>query len=59
MPVMDALKNINAFDKNAKVIMISAMGQETVVRKAIILGAIGFVVKLFNQETITKAFNKL
>ena len=62
MPVMDgleALKNIKAFDKNAKVIMISAMGQETIVREAIISGAIGFVIKPFIQETITKAFSKL
>jgi len=62
MPIMDgleALKNIKAFDKNAKVIMISAMGQETIVREAIMLGAIGFVIKPFIQETITKAFSKL
>ena len=62
MPVMnglEALKNIKAFDKNAKIIMISAMGQETIVREAIILGAIGFVIKPFNQQTIAKAFSKL
>jgi len=62
MPVMDgleALKGIKEFDKNAKIIMISAMGQETIVRQAIILGAIGFVIKPFNQQTITKAFSKL
>lgn len=61
MPVMDgleALKNIKAFDKNAKVIMISAMGQETIVREAIMLGAMGFVIKPFTQETISKAFIK-
>ncbi|MBU3199065.1 response regulator [Clostridium estertheticum] len=61
MPIMDglaALKNIKAFDKNAKVIMISAMGQESIVREAIISGAMGFVIKPFTQETITKAFSK-
>jgi two-component system, chemotaxis family, chemotaxis protein CheY len=62
MPVMDgleALKNIKALDKNAKVMMISAMGQETIVREAVMSGAVGFVIKPFNEETITKAFNKL
>lgn len=62
MPVMDgieALEHIKAIDKNAKVIMISAMGQESIVRKAIILGATGFIVKPFNEETIVKVFKKL
>ncbi|WP_026882779.1 response regulator [Clostridium akagii] len=62
MPVMDgieALKQIIAFDKNAKIMMISALGQQTIVRQAVILGAVGFVVKPFNEETIIKAFNKL
>jgi two-component system chemotaxis response regulator CheY len=62
MPVMDgleALKGIKAFDKNAKVIMISAMGQEAIVREAVMSGAIGFLIKPFNEETIVKAFSKL
>src|SRR5471030_883922 len=55
MPVMDgleALKQIKAIDKSAKIMMISAMGQETIVREAVILGAVGFVIKPFNEETI-------
>lgn len=62
MPVLDglgALKQIKAFDKNAKIIMISAMGQETIVREAVISGAVGFIVKPFNEETIVKVFKKL
>ncbi len=62
MPVMDgleALKQIMAFDKNAKVMMISALGQETIVRQAVIAGAVGFVIKPFNEETIIKAFKNL
>lgn len=62
MPIMDgieALTKIKAFDKNAKVMMISALGQETVVRKAVIAGALGFVIKPFNEEIIMKVFNKL
>lgn len=62
MPVMDgidALKGIKAIDKSATVIMISSMGQERIVRDAIICGAIGFVIKPFNEETVIKAFSKL
>ncbi len=62
MPIMDGvetLKHIKAFDKNAKIIMISAMGQEKIVRDAVMAGAIGFVIKPFNEETIVKAFSKL
>jgi len=62
MPIMDgieALRCIKALDKNSKVIMISAMGQEAIVREAIMAGAVGFVVKPFNEETIIKVFSKL
>jgi two-component system chemotaxis response regulator CheY len=62
MPVMDgleALKQIKAFDKSAKVMIISATGQEIMVREAIILGALGFVVKPFDEEKIVKAFSRL
>ncbi len=62
MPVMDgleALKQIIAFDKSAKVMMISALGQQTIVREAVMSGAVGFVIKPFNEETIVKAFKKL
>lgn len=62
MPVMDgleALKQIKSIDKSAKVVMISAMGQETFVREAVISGALGFIVKPFNEEKIAKVFSKL
>ena len=62
MPIMDgleALKLIKGFDKNAKVVMISAMGQESMVRQAVLNGALGFIIKPFNEETIVKAFSKL
>jgi len=61
MPIMDgieALKQIKAFDKDAKVMMISAMGQESIVRQSIIAGAMGFLIKPFNEEGVKKAFSK-
>ena len=47
MPNMDgieALRNIKAFDADAKVVMCSAMGQEAMVMEAIKLGALDFIV---------------
>ena len=62
MPVMEgteAVKHIKAYDKDAKVLMISALGQESIVRQAIMSGATGFIIKPFNEETVIKAFSKL
>lgn len=62
MPEMDglkALKEIMAINPKAKVIMVSAMGQEAMVREAILSGAKGFIVKPFKEEGIIAAIDKL
>ncbi|MEA4814276.1 MAG: response regulator [Oscillospiraceae bacterium] len=62
MPEMDglaALKAIRAEDPNAKIIMVSAMGQETMVRDAVLSGAKGFIVKPFKEDGILTAISKL
>jgi len=62
MPDMDgvqALKSIKKIDSNCKIVMVSAMGQETFVREAIISGAKGFVVKPIKEEHLVKTLNKL
>lgn len=62
MPVMgglDALKAILAIDSNAKVIMVSAMGQEAIVRDAVLSGARGFIVKPFKEDGLLAALKKL
>jgi len=56
---LDALKEIRKADPGATVIMVSALGQETMVRDAVMAGAKGFVVKPFKEETITAALAKL
>lgn len=56
---LDALKEILAIDSNANVLMVSAMGQESMVKDAIISGAKGFIVKPFKEETIVNALSKL
>lgn len=58
MPVMDGLqaaKEILAFDPLARIIMVSAMGQQAMVVSAIKSGAKDFIVKPFDAERIISA----
>jgi two-component system chemotaxis response regulator CheY len=62
MPVMDgitATREIRALDPNAKVIMVSALGQQTMVIEAIKAGAKDFVVKPFEPEKILSTVKKV
>jgi two-component system chemotaxis response regulator CheY len=62
MPEMDgltALKEIVGFDRKARVIMLTALGQESVVLEAIKSGARDFVVKPFEHDRIMKSITKL
>ena len=56
---MKAVKEINAFDKKARIIMVSAMGQQELVVEAIQAGAKDFVVKPFQPSRVTDAVNRL
>lgn len=61
MPEMDgisAIKEIIKLDSNAKIIVISAMGQETKVREAIIAGASSFIVKPFDAQLLVNTLLK-
>jgi two-component system chemotaxis response regulator CheY len=59
MTGIEALKQIIDYDKSAVVMMISAMGQESMVRDAIIAGAKTFIIKPFKEEQILKTIKKL
>ena len=59
MTGLDALKEIRKLDPNAKVIMVSALGQEAMVRDAVMDGAKGFIVKPYKEDTIVATLNKL
>lgn len=62
MPEMDgveALKKIRDIDPKAKVVMLSAMGQESMVKDAILSGAKNFIVKPFNEEHVIQTLNKV
>ncbi|AHA30096.1 two-component system response regulator [Exiguobacterium sp. Leaf187] len=61
MPEMDgisALKEIKAINPAAKVIMCSAMGQQSMVIDAIQAGAKDFIVKPFQADRVLEAVSK-
>lgn len=61
MPDMDgitATKKIMEIDPNAKIIMVSAMGQQAMVFSAIEAGAKDFIVKPFQPEKILNCIRK-
>lgn len=62
MPEMDgleALKEIRRESPDACVMMVTAMGQENMVKEAIQSGARGFVVKPIVENVLIKAVGKL
>ena len=61
MPEMngiEALKKIKEIDPSAKVIMCSAMGQQSMVMDAIQEGASDFIVKPFETERVLQSVKK-
>lgn len=61
MPELDgigAVKQIKTVDPNAKIIMCSAMGQQTMVLESIQAGARDFIVKPFQPDKILDAIAK-
>ncbi|MCD6122330.1 MAG: response regulator [Spirochaetales bacterium] len=55
MPKMDgitSLEKIIEFDKNAKVIMISALGKQDLVKKALLIGAKNYIVKPLDRRKV-------
>lgn len=55
MPKMDgvtALEKIIEFDANAKVIMISALGKQDLVKNALVKGAKNYIVKPLDREKV-------
>src|SRR3954464_5285211 len=55
---LDALREIIALDPSAKVIMCSALGQESKVLESIKIGAKDFVVKPFQADRVIDAIAK-
>ncbi len=59
MPKMDgltALQKILEFDKKAKVIMISALGKQDLVKQALVSGAKNYIVKPLDRKKVLERF---
>lgn len=55
MPKMDgvaSLEKIIEFDKNAAVVMVSALGKEDVVKKSLLIGAKSYIVKPLDRKKV-------
>ena len=61
MPEYDgiyALREILALDPNAKVVVVSAIGQKNVLKDAFNIGAADFIVKPFDKQTLIKTLEQ-
>lgn len=56
---LEALKAIREYDPKAKVVMVSAMGQESMVMQAVTSGAKSFILKPFKEEQVIDTLNKV
>lgn len=62
MPEMDGIETlteIRKIDPNSKVVMVTAVGQESIVRQSVILGAKSFIVKPFKDEHVIKTLSQV
>lgn len=56
---IEATREILAIDKNAVIVMCSALGQESLVMEAIEAGAADFVVKPFKPDDVQRVVQKV
>jgi two-component system chemotaxis response regulator CheY len=55
---LDALRAIKAIDKDARVLMVSAMGQQKMIVEALDAGAMDFLVKPFQPTKVLETVKK-
>ncbi len=56
---LQVLKEVIDFDKDAKIIMISAIGKQDYVKEALLLGAKNYIVKPLNREKVLERVRKV
>jgi two-component system chemotaxis response regulator CheY len=62
MPEMDGLEALKVIRKEypkAKIVMITALGQEPMIKQAILNGAKSFIVKPFKEEHVIQTMSKI
>lgn len=56
---IEAVREIIKFDRNARIVMCSALGQESLVMEAIEAGARDYIVKPFKPEKVLEVVKKV
>ena len=56
---IEAVKDIMAIDKSAKIVMCSALGQDSLIMEAIEAGAKDFIVKPFKAEKVMEIVKRI
>lgn len=56
---LDALKNLISAHPDAKVVIVSAVGQKQIVFEALSMGAKDFIIKPFEPERVLKSIKRL
>lgn len=59
MTGIEALSEIRKIDSKAKVVMVSAMGQENLIKEAVLNGASSFIVKPFQKGKLLEVLDGL
>lgn len=59
MTGIEALQGILKEDSKAKIIMMTAMGQESMVKQAVISGAKGFIIKPFKESHVVQTLGQI
>jgi len=59
MPEVDGVAVVKEIGKKTKVIMVSAVGQESVIKEAKEHGALGYIVKPFEKEKVAEEIKKV
>lgn len=56
---VEALQLIKDYDKNAKVIMITAVEEKAILIKAMQIGSLDYIIKPFNEERVLNSLRKV
>lgn len=56
---LQVLKEVIEFDKDARIIIISAIGKQDYVKEALLLGAKNYIVKPLNREKVLERVRKV
>jgi two-component system, chemotaxis family, chemotaxis protein CheY len=59
MPDRDGIEVLKEIVSETKVIMVSAVGQESIISDATNIGAKGFIIKPFEKEVVISEINKI